>query len=120
MSDSHFIEHGGRKIYYIDFTDSDVASIRQTVEKAKKDIAAEPKDSVLTMTNVADIKITPELSNLMKDFTAHNKPYVKAGAVLGITGLKKVTFNAVLLFSGRRNLHLFESMDEAKNWLIKQ
>jgi hypothetical protein len=120
MSDSKFIQHGGRDIYYIDFTDSDVDSIKQTVEKAKKDIAAEPEGSVLTMTNVTDIRITPELSNLMKAFTAHNKPYVKAGAVLGITGLRQVTFNAVLLFSGRRNLHLFSSMHEAKDWLVKQ
>jgi len=120
MADSHFIDHGGKRIYYIDFSGSDVDSIKQVVAKSKKDIAAEPAGSVLTMTNVEDVTITPELSNMMKEFTAHNKPYVKSGAVLGITGLKKVTFNAVLMFSGRRNLHLFDSMDEAKDWLVKQ
>jgi len=120
MADSHFIQHMGKRIYSIDFSYSDVASIKQTVERSKKDIAAEPEGSVLTMTNVEGVSMTPELSNLMKEFTSHNRPYVKAGAVLGVTGLKKVTFNAVLLFSGRRNLHLFDSMDEAKDWLAKQ
>lgn len=120
MADSYFIDHGGKKIYYIDFTGSSVAAISDTVVKAKADIAGQPPGSVLTMTNVEGVAISQELSNLMKAFTNHNKPYVKAGAVLGVTGLKKITFNAVLIFSGRRNLHLFEDIVKAKDWLIRQ
>jgi len=120
MADSYFIEHKNRKIYYIDFTNSSVVSINNTVEKAKADIASQPEGTVLTMTNVRDAHISQELSNLMVDLTRHNKPYVKAGAVLGVTGIKNITFNTVLESSGRRNLHLFDSMDEAKDWLIKQ
>jgi len=120
MADSYFIEHGDKKIYYIDFTDSSVAAITDTVEKAMADIAGQPPGSVLTMTNVEGVAVSQELGNLMMEFTKHNKPYVKAGAVLGVTGLKKINFNAVLMASGRRNLHLFDSMEAAKEWLVKQ
>lgn len=120
MADSYFIEIGGKEIYYIDFTDSSVASINDTVEKAKADIASQPPGSVLTLTNVEGVSVSQELGNLMIEFTRHNKPYVKAGAVLGVTGLKKINFNAVLMASGRRNLRMFDSMDAAKQWLIKQ
>ena len=120
MADSGFIDYDGKKIYSIDCTNSGVGSIKETVERAQKDIASEPASSVLTMTNVEGVDITPELSNLMKSLANHNKPYVKAGAVLGVSGLKKITFNAVLMFSGRRNLHLFGSDTEAKEWLVKQ
>lgn len=120
MAESHFMDHGGKKIYYIDFRESTLDAIKATIGKAQTAIAAEPEGSVLTMTNVEGVGVTPELSNLMKAFTNHNKPYVKAGAVLGVKGLLKITFNAVLIFSGRRNLHLFSTMDEAKDWLVKQ
>ena len=53
----------------------------------------------------------------MKQFSAHNKPYVKAAAVVGITGLKKIIFGAVMAFS-RRNLESFEDMEQAKRWLV--
>ena len=120
MADSYFIEHGGKKIYYIDFTNSSVAAIIDTVEKAEADIAGQPHGSVLTMTNVEGVNVSQELGNLVIEFTKHNKPYVKAGAVLGVTGLKKINFNAVIMASGRRNLRLFDNIAKAKDWLIRQ
>jgi hypothetical protein len=55
----------------------------------------------------------------LKEFTRHNKPYVIAAAVVGITGLKQIIYNAVLKFSGR-NLVAFDSVDRAKDWLAGQ
>ena len=55
----------------------------------------------------------------MKDLTTHNKPYVKASAVVGVDGLKKVVFNAVQTVSGR-HLSSFETADQAKAWLVSQ
>jgi hypothetical protein len=53
----------------------------------------------------------------MKDFTTHNKPYVKAAAIIGISGIKKIIFEAVMMFS-RRKIHIFNDMTEAKDWLV--
>jgi hypothetical protein len=54
----------------------------------------------------------------MKEFAAHNKPYVKASTVVGITGLKKIIYDAVLMFS-KRNISTFDSIDPAKEWLAQ-
>ena len=56
------------------------------------------------------------MSDGLKQFTAHNKPYVKAGAVVGVTGLKRIIFSAVVTFS-RRNLEAFDDVEQAKHWL---
>jgi len=45
-----------------------------------------------------------------------NKPYVVAAAVVGVTGLKQIIYNAVMKFSGRK-LTAFDSLAEAKDWL---
>jgi hypothetical protein len=52
----------------------------------------------------------------MKEFTKHNKPYVKASAVVGISGIKKIIFHAVMLFSGRK-IHACDTLEQAKDWL---
>ena len=120
MAGAGFIAHEGREIYYINIAGAGAEEIKRISEAAKADIRKQPQGSVLTITNVSDVNMIPEISNTLKDLAASNKPYVKAGAVLGVTGLKKITFNAVLMFSGRRNLHLFDTMEEARDWLVKQ
>jgi hypothetical protein len=43
---------------------------------------------------------------------------VKAAAVVGITGLKKIIFGAVMAFS-KRNLASFDNVEQAKRWLVE-
>jgi len=119
MARIQFITHAGKQLLYLDFSKADVATVKATAEEAKPIIAKQPQGSVFTLTDVSDSQLTPETSAIFKDFTAHNKPYVKAGAVLGVTGLKKVIFNTVVSVQGR-NLKAFSDMDEAKDWLSKQ
>ena len=120
MAGAEFIDHKGKKIFHIDFVNAPINDIKDVIAKSKPVISSQDEGTLLTMTDVTGQKVTPTLSNLMKDFVRHNKPYVKAGAVIGVAGILKITFNAVLLFSGRRNLHLFDSIDEAKDWLAEQ
>ena len=65
------------------------------------------------MTNA---RFNDEVSNGLKEFTAHNRPYVKAAAIVGITGLKRILFDAVMAFS-KRNIETFDNLDQAKRWL---
>jgi len=43
---------------------------------------------------------------------------VRASAVLGVMGVKKMIFNAIVLFS-RRQMNLFDSIDSARQWLAQ-
>ncbi len=114
-----FIEHKAKKILMIDFAGCELDEIVSIVQEGKRLIAAEPPKSVLTLTNVTETRNNSAVARVMKDFTAHNKPYVKAGAVVGLDGLKKVVFEAVMKFSGR-NLAVYEHVEEAKDWLVEQ
>jgi hypothetical protein len=113
-----FIQHEGKKILYLDFSHAKVGDVLATISEAKKVIAVHPERSLLTLTNVTDARFDETVSQEMKQFTAHNKPYVRAGAVIGVTGFKKILFDAVVLFS-KRKLAAFDDIEQAKQWLCE-
>jgi hypothetical protein len=88
-----FITHDGREILLLDFSRLKAQEAIALIEPAKAVISSKP--------------------------VIHNKPYVRAAAVVGITGLKRVIFNAVIAFS-RRKLVTFDDRETAKKWLKEQ
>jgi hypothetical protein len=116
MDRVQFIQHKGRKILYLNFADCKPNEVLQVIEEAKSTIKTQARKSVYTLTNVTNSAFNSAVSDAMKDFVLHNKPYVAASAVVGVTGLKQIIFNAVMKLSGRQ-LTAFESLDAAKDWL---
>ena len=65
--------------------------------------------------SVQDGKVMDALQALAE----HDKPWVLAGAVVGISMVKRMLFKMVTMMSGRK-LATFASQDDAKEWLVKQ
>jgi len=112
-----FIHHKGQEILFLDFSGCRAEEVAPLIDRAKTLIAARPEQSLLTLTDVTDMRFDDAVSQRMKEFTAHNKPYVRAAAVVGVTGIKKILFEAVVLFS-KRKLHTFDTIEQAKDWLV--
>lgn len=60
-----------------------------------------------------------ELVNTLKEFTTHNQPFVKAAAIVGVTGLQKIAYDTVIRFT-KRNIPILPSVEEAMDWLVEQ
>lgn len=116
MERVRFIRHNHTEILFLDFSECKAAEVFPLIEKAKAVIASQAERSLLTLTDVTNMRFDDTLNQRMKEFTAHNKPFVKAAAVVGVTGIKKILFEAVMLFS-KRKLHAFETIEQAKTWL---
>ena len=114
-----YIYHNGRQILFLDFAGCNVQDFPILIEKAENLIRAEPPTSVLTLTDVTGAKYNLEITQALKEFVKSNKPYVKAGAVVGLDALKKIIYNGVMHFSGR-NLAAFNDIEKAKDWLADQ
>ena len=119
MERIQFIQHQGKQILHLDFTHANADEVLQIIRDATAVIAAQPAQSLRTLTDVTEMKFNTEAAEALKEFARHNKPYVTAGAVVGITGLKQIIYNAVVKFSGR-NLVAFASVGRAKDWLVDQ
>jgi hypothetical protein len=89
------------------------------VEHAKEIIRKHPPKSLLVITEVTNTGFDTTVAGLIKDYAMHNTPYVKASAVVGIAGWSKVILTAVKAATGR-DFYLADTMEEAKEWLIKQ
>lgn len=114
-----FVQHKGKQLLYLNFASAKADEVLAVIREAKALIGAQPPGSVRTLTDVTDASFNSAVSEAMKDFVTHNKPFVTAAAVVGITGLKQIIYNAVLKFSGR-NLVAFDSLDQARDWLAGQ
>jgi len=112
-----FIKHEEKDILFLDFSNTRTDEVLKIIEDAKRVISTKPMNSLLTLTDVTNARFNDEVGDGMKQFSAHNKPYVKAAAVVGITGLKKIIFGAVVAFS-KRNIESFDDVEQAKRWLV--
>ena len=111
------VEQKEKKIIIIDFTDR--SRIQEGIDLAKPIIAKCPPGSLLTMTDLSGLVFNSDMIQAFKEFTEHNKPYVKAGAIVGVKGIQKVAYDAVMRFS-QRTIPVFASRQEAMDWLMEQ
>ena len=114
-----YIYHNVRQILFLDFSGCKVEDFQTIIKEAEKLIRAEPPYSVLTLTDVTGAKYNLEVTQALKEFVKGNKPFVKAGAVVGLDALKKIIYNSVMHFSGR-NLLAFDNIEKAKDWLVEE
>jgi len=119
MERIQFVRHNGKEILLLDFSRCTAKDALVIIDEAAATIRTRPQQSLLTLADVTDMRFDNTLNQRMKEFTAHNKPYVKAAAVVGVTGLKKILFQAVMTFS-KRKIHAFDDREAAKAWLITQ
>jgi len=119
MPGAKFLGYKDKRILVIDLGNCDLENMVKIVKEAKVLIAKEPPQSVLTLTNVQGIKFHGLISKVAKEFTEHNKPFVKAAAIIGLDPVRVDDFKEIVDFA-RREFKVFESSEEAKDWLITQ
>lgn len=87
---------------------------------AKKFFAQLPPDnSAYSLTDVRNTRYDRKIIEAFKDLTTHNRPYVRAAAVVTNSTLHKTAISLVALFS-RRKLQVFENREDALAYLLAE
>jgi hypothetical protein len=113
------IKHNDKLITILDYT---ICPPEELIKRTKEVMAwmiKQPKGSLLTLSDVTGQIFNKETLEAFKELALYNKPFVKAGAIVGIEGLKKIAYNTIMTFSSR-NIPAFNTRDEAMDWLVKQ
>jgi len=121
MARTEFIEHQGRRIVFMNLAGLEsTGEALLAIEEARKFVAAQPRRrELLVLTDVTgSIQDAPAVE-AMKALAAHDKPWVLAGAVVGVSAMKRMAMKMVLLFSGRK-VGVFATQQQAKDWLVQQ
>jgi hypothetical protein len=113
-----FIEHKGKKILYIDFSDCSPEDFIKGIEASERVIASQPENSVLTLTCVRNAHYNRDVTQRLKEYTRANKPHVRAAAIVGLNGLMEVILQGIILFT-RRKFSMFGDIEQAKDWLVQ-
>jgi len=115
-----YLNHRGRDILIQDLTDS--KSIEENIvvfDQTQGIIFAQPPKSVLLLTILINTHYSSKAVDRLKKFSLEVTPYIKASAAVGISGIKKVVYQTLSKLIGRK-IHLFDSIDQALDWLAEQ
>ena len=119
MERAKWIEHKGIKIFEMDCREASLDDMNRVIAECKEQVRSQPEQSVYTLVIAGGSAFSGETIANLKELARDNAPYVKASAMVGITGLYKVVFIAVALFSKRR-FDLFDTVEEARDYLASQ
>ena len=117
MARAKFKKHQDKMVLSLNFANLEIDEAHEIINYSSGTIAKMPNNSVRILTNITDANFNQELISALKEFAKKNKPHVIASAVVGATGIKKVLFNTIFKFSGRKNMKMFNNEDEAIEWL---
>jgi hypothetical protein len=111
----------GKNIIYIDFsTIKIIEDFSEAIEKVKHAIASYPKNSLYTITNMANVRIDTFYKDNFIKYGEHNKPYVKKAVVIGLDGVKKMIVTAIFKKAGRDSFHIAFTKEKAVEWILRQ
>lgn len=118
---SLWIEHQGKRIFYQDFSKHfyNSSAVRAELEDVQKVVSAEPKNSVLVLSDFRDTNVGSDLLASMNAASAATKAHVHKTAVLGVTGMKRKLADMLTLLTGQQ-LRYFDDIEAAKNWLAQE
>ncbi|MFB6203459.1 MAG: hypothetical protein ABEK01_03115 [Candidatus Nanohaloarchaea archaeon] len=114
------IEHRGKEIHRLDLSGASpekMDEVREAADEMEESVRSEPEDSVLALTVVEDASYDSEMLGRIKELADNDRPYVKRSAVVGVEGLRKVALQGVIRYSGREDFEIFDTEEEAKDWL---
>ena len=115
---ARFHDYKGKRIYITDGSSLGVDEIFQIVDQCARDIRSQPPGSVLAIVNAAGARLDRRVMEKMRWLADGNKPYVKAAAVVGLSSVHKFILNTVAIVT-RREFHAFDTLEEAKEFLVK-
>ncbi len=111
--------HKARRIVEIDFGGCKPGEFGPVIAQALKVISSSPPGSVLALTRFENVRFDPSTVVEMQKFLSAAQPYLKANALVGITGMKKVVFGGIKPLY-KIPVELFDDPAAARDWLAER
>ncbi len=111
-----WIEHKGQKILFIDYTKLADKELIAAAQKAGEAYKKAP-DNVLVLVDATDSYANNEVMTELNKATALLNNKMKKGAVLGVSGVKKLLLMMLNNFL-KVKFEPMETIEKAKDWLV--
>jgi hypothetical protein len=118
---AQFIEYKGQAIYYVDYsnikTNDEFMSVIKQSNSFREKIKSEGRKNLLMLVDVSGSFVYGDVLSEIKKAGKITKEMTLKEAVVGISGGKKILLKIVQSFTNM-NLKVFDTLEEAKDWLV--
>lgn len=115
---SQWQTHKDHPFLLCDFAGLDGDALQTEIKESDALIMAQPLNSVLVLADLCGIALSGNSLSLFIDTIPRGQKFVRKTAVLGVSGHKKMLFDAVLHITKADNMMIFDDLEKAKDWLV--
>jgi hypothetical protein len=116
MNVSKFIDHQGKKILLVDFSNCPADEVEKIARAVPDYVIVNPLGSVLELTDFTAAPFDRDAIRAVKETAVFDKPFVRKSALIGTEGLPASFYDELKSYS-RRELLIFTTREEALDWL---
>jgi hypothetical protein len=118
---SHWVYYNGVRIFLADFSNygANGAGVRAETQYIIELLKNEPDNSVLSLTDVGGTYANEDILHALADLLPTSNKKIKRRAVTGVTGFRRHFLDAFMAVVGSAKFSVFDSGEEAYNWLSK-
>ena len=110
----------GRRIHCFDLSGiTDMDEARDAMRQQREAVAGAAPGSLLTLTDVSGSVLDRATLRSLMELVLHNKPLVRAAAVVGLSEAQRRGLQDIERVSARE-FTAFESIEQARDWLVAQ
>ncbi len=116
------VDHRGTRILCVDLAGmqlKDKFEFYKVVERLRSRVSSAAPHSVRVVTVVTNSPFDADVARTMSSCAEFCGPYVKASAIVGLSGIQRVVLSAIKQKT-RREFYIANSMDQARDWLVAQ
>jgi hypothetical protein len=118
---ARFIEHKGKQIYYVDYSNlknnEEFMSVISQTNAYRETIKAQGRKDLLMLVDISGSYVYGEVLESIKRSGKITKELTAREAVVGISGSKRILLKIVQTVTNM-NFRTFDTVEEAKDWLV--
>ncbi len=119
---AHIVNYQGKEIYFIDYSHIETSEeFLKTMREAaafREKVKSMGKKDLLVLVDITGSYPSMEVFDELKKAGRIIREITRKEAIVGITGYKKVLLQIIRTFTNL-DFHVFETIEKAKNWLVK-
>ena len=119
---SRWVTHKGARIFISDFSNygTDIARIQAEADSIVEIIQKEPLESILSLAVVEGTNANDQVIRVFQQQISNTNKHIKARAIVGLRGFRRHLLNAFARITGRTQFTIFDTMEEALDYLAKK
>jgi hypothetical protein len=115
----HFIEHRGKKILEIDYSNATATEMQLLLVQVRATIARNAPESVVTLADFTGAEVDHDVAMKIKEVLTLDRPFVKKTAWIGTEHIPHAFMENFHNFS-QREIVTFKTREEAMDWLSEE